>query len=154
MTLIADLGFNCIRHSWANATKDAEIAMVDRMAVAARRVGLRLVLDNHTNEAGHGERDNWGAQQKNGLWYDLGGGSDGTDGGGNPGTVTDATFLADWQAVARHYVGQPHHHRLRPAQRTAWLAGHERVGRRLRPRYRIDVYPGRQCHPGDRIPPS
>jgi endoglucanase len=39
------------------------------------------------------------------LWYDLGGSSDGTDGGGNPGTVTDATFLADWQFVARHYVG-------------------------------------------------
>ena len=66
---------------------------------------MRLILDNHTNEAGRSEQDNWGAQQKNGLWYDLGGSSDGTDGGGNPGTVTDATFLADWQFVARHYVG-------------------------------------------------
>jgi endoglucanase len=107
MAMIADMGFNCIRHSWANATKDMEIAMVDRMAVAAAKVGLRLIIDNHTNEAGHGERDNWGAQQKNGLWYDLGGGSDGTDGGGNPGTVTDAKFLADWESVARHYVGNP-----------------------------------------------
>jgi endoglucanase len=103
--LMAKLGFNCIRHAWANATKDQEIAMVDRMAAAAAKAGLRIVLDNHTNEAGHGERDNWGAQQKNGLWYDLGGGSDGTDGGGNPGTVTDARFLADWQAVARHFAG-------------------------------------------------
>jgi endoglucanase len=105
--LIAEHGFNCIRHAWANATKDMEIAMVDRMAAAAEKVGLRLVIDNHTNEAGHGERDNWGAQQKNGLWYDLGGGSDGTDGGGNPGTVTDARFLADWESVARHFVGNP-----------------------------------------------
>jgi endoglucanase len=105
--LIAEHGFNCIRHSWANATKDMEIAMIDRMAAAAEKVGLRLVIDNHTNEAGHGERDNWGAQQKNGLWYDLGGGSDGTDGGGNPGTVTDARFLADWESVARHFAGNP-----------------------------------------------
>jgi endoglucanase len=105
MALIVTLGFNCIRHSWANATKDDEIAMVDRMAVAAEKVGLRIIVDNHTNEAGHGERDNWGAQQKNGLWYDLGGGSDGTDGGGNPGTVTDARFVADWQSVVRHYAG-------------------------------------------------
>jgi endoglucanase len=107
MAMIADMGFNCIRHSWANATKDMEIAMVDRMAAAAEKVGLRLIIDNHTNEAGHGERDNWGAQQKNGLWYDLGGGSDGTDGGGNKGTVTDAKFLADWESVARHYTGNP-----------------------------------------------
>lgn len=104
-SLIAAHGFNCIRHAWANATKDEEIAVVDRMAVAAAKVGLRIIIDNHTNEAGHGERDNWGAQQKNGLWYDLGGGSDGTDGGGNPGTVTDARFLADWQSVARHFAG-------------------------------------------------
>ncbi len=103
--LIAAHGFNCIRHAWANATKDKEIAVVDRMAAAAAKVGLRIIIDNHTNEAGHGERDNWGAQQKNGLWYDLGGGSDGTDGGGNKGTVTDAIFLADWQSVAGHFAG-------------------------------------------------
>ena len=105
--LMAKLGFNCIRLSWVNATKDQDIAGIDRIAVAASKAGLRLILDNHTNEAGHSEQDNWGAQQKNGLWYDLGGSSDGTDGGGNPGTVTDAKFLADWQFVARHYLGNP-----------------------------------------------
>jgi len=103
--LMAKLGFNCIRHSWVNARKEADLAEIDRVAASARKAGLRLVLDNHTNEPGHGERDNWGAVQKNGLWYDLGGGSDGTDGGGNPGTVTDAKFLADWEFVARHYLG-------------------------------------------------
>jgi endoglucanase len=103
--LMAKLGFNCIRLSWVNATKDQDIAGIDRIAAAASKVGLRLILDNHTNEAGRSEQDNWGAQQKNGLWYDLGGSSDGTDGGGNPGTVTDAKFLADWQFVARHYAG-------------------------------------------------
>jgi endoglucanase len=106
-TLMAKLGFNCIRLSWVNATKEADLAEIDRVAAAASKAGLRLILDNHTNEPGHGERDNWGAVQKNGLWYDLGGASDGTDGGGNLGTVTDAKFLADWQFVARHYVGNP-----------------------------------------------
>jgi aryl-phospho-beta-D-glucosidase BglC (GH1 family) len=82
-----------------------DLETIDRVAAAAGKAGLRLVLDNHTNEPGHGERDNWGSQQKNGLWYDQGGASDGTDGGGNRGTTTDAKFLADWQAVARHYAG-------------------------------------------------
>jgi endoglucanase len=102
--LMAEHGFNCIRFSWVNATMRQDLEMIDRIVAAAASAGLRLVLDNHTNEAGHGERDNWGAQQKNGLWYDLGGASDDTDGGGNPGTTTDAKFLTDWQAVARHYA--------------------------------------------------
>ena len=137
--LMAKLGFNCIRLSWVNATKDKDIATIDRIASAASKASLRLILDNHTNEAGRSEQDNWGAQQKNGLWYDLGGSSDGTDGGGNPGTVTDATFLADWQFVARHYVRQSGGYRLRSAQRAAGLASHERMGRRIRPRHRGNV---------------
>ena len=106
-TLMAEHGFNCIRFSWVNATLERDLARIDRVVRAAARANLRLVLDNHTNEPGHGERDNWGAQQRNGLWYDRGGSSDDTDGGGNPGTVTDARFLADWQAVAKHYAGNP-----------------------------------------------
>lgn len=98
---MAELGFNCIRYSWVNATKETDLATIDRVAAAAAKAGLRMVLDNHSNEPGHGDRDNWGAQQKNGLWYDKGGASDDTDGGGNPGTVTDASFLADWQYIAR-----------------------------------------------------
>lgn len=103
--LMAAHGFNCIRFSWVNATLRHDLEMIDRIVGAAASAGLRVVLDNHTNEPGHGDRDNWGGQQKNGLWYDLGGGSDDTDGGGNPGTTTDAKFLADWQEVARHYAG-------------------------------------------------
>lgn len=105
--MMAADGFNCIRFSWVNATMRQDLEMIDRVVAAASEARLRLVLDNHTNEPGHGERDNWGAQQKNGLWYDLGGASDGTDGGGNRGTTTDAKFLSDWQAVARHYAGNP-----------------------------------------------
>ncbi len=103
--LMAAHGFNCIRFSWVNATLPRDLAMIDRISEAAGKAGLRLILDNHTNEPGHGDRDNWGAQQRNGLWYDLGGGSNGTDGGGNRGTTTDAKFLSDWQSVARHYAG-------------------------------------------------
>jgi endoglucanase/chitinase len=103
--LMAEQGFNCIRISWVNATMRKDLGTMDRVVAAAKSAGLRVVLDNHTNEPGHGDRDNWGAQQKNGLWYDQGGASDGTDGGGNEGTVSDAKFLADWQEVARHYAG-------------------------------------------------
>ena len=106
-TLMAEQGFNCIRFSWVNARMRSDIETIDRIIAAASQAGLRVVLDNHTNEPGHGERDNWGAQQPNGLWYDKGGASDDTDGGGNPGTVTDEKFLADWQAFARHFVGNP-----------------------------------------------
>lgn len=105
--LMARHGFNCIRVSWVNGRMHEDLAQIDRIAAAAQRAGLRLILDNHTNEPGHGPRDNWGAQQKNGLWYDRGGGSDNTDGGGNIGTVTDQRFTADWQEVARRYAGNP-----------------------------------------------
>jgi endoglucanase len=103
--MMAAHGFNCIRFSWVNATMRKDLQVIDRIVAAASKAGLRVILDNHTNEPGHSEQDNWGAQQKNGLWYDLGGASDDTDGGGNRGTTTDAKFLSDWQAVASHYVG-------------------------------------------------
>jgi endoglucanase/chitinase len=103
--LMATHGFNCIRFSWVNATMQENLKQIDYVAAAAAGAGLRLILDNHTNEPGHNDRDNWGAQQRNGLWYDASGASDGTDGGGNRGTTTDAKFVADWQAVARHFAG-------------------------------------------------
>ncbi len=102
---MAEHGFNCVRLPWVNATMKQDLAQIDNIVAAAKQARLRVILDNHTNEPGHGDRDNWGAQQKNGLWFDLGEGTDGTDGGGNKGTVTDAKFLADWQDVARHYKG-------------------------------------------------
>ncbi|HVY16131.1 MAG TPA: cellulase family glycosylhydrolase [Rhodopila sp.] len=103
--LMAANGFNCIRFPWVNATLEHDLPVMDSIVAAAKSAGLRVVFDNHTNEPGHGERDNWGAQQKNGLWFDLGEGSNDTDGGGNPGTTTNAKFLADWQTVARHFAG-------------------------------------------------
>jgi endoglucanase len=101
---IRDAGFNTLRISWGNRHMAADLARIDRILTAAARVGLRAILDNHYNE---GIAGMCVAQQKNGLWYDLGGASDGTDGCGTPGTVTDAKFLADWQAVAQRYGGNP-----------------------------------------------
>src|SRR5271170_1242362 len=52
--LMAKLGFNCIRLSWVNAEKEQGLEEIDHVAIAAAKAGLRLILDNHTNEAGHG----------------------------------------------------------------------------------------------------
>jgi endoglucanase len=98
-------GFNTIRVSWVNATLSSDLQRIDQIVAAAQANGLKVILDNHTNEPGSGPQDNYGAQQKNGLWYDVGGASDGTDGGGNQGHTTDAQFLKDWVTVAQHYAG-------------------------------------------------
>jgi endoglucanase len=98
-------GFNTIRVSWVNATMSSDLQRIDQIVAAAQANGLKVILDNHTNEPGSGPQDNYGAQQHNGLWYDVGGASDGTDGGGNQGHTTDAQFLNDWVTVAQHYAG-------------------------------------------------
>jgi endoglucanase len=105
LRLMVASGFNCVRMQTTNAGLQHDLAVIDPWVAGARKAGIRLIIDNHTNEPGKGPQDNWGAQQKNGLWYDVGGASDGTDGGGNRGTVTDAKFLNDWVHVARHYAG-------------------------------------------------
>src|SRR3954447_22340485 len=63
-----------------------------------------VILDNHTNENGDG-RGYDGSQEPNGIWYDSGPGTDGTDGAGNRGTVTDQRFTDDWVKVARQFAG-------------------------------------------------
>lgn len=61
--------------------------------------GLRVIVDSHCNEGGPG-------QQGNGLWYDSGGISNGTDGSGNTGTITDALWIQAWQTKATKFKGQ------------------------------------------------
>ncbi|MGH7869486.1 MAG: glycoside hydrolase family 5 protein, partial [Candidatus Dormibacteraceae bacterium] len=82
----------------------------DQIIAAAGLDGLRIILVNQTNEAGD-TLNGWGAQQPNGLWYDLGGASNNTDGlpnsPGNPGTVTEASFVTDWTTIAQHYAHNP-----------------------------------------------
>jgi endoglucanase len=102
---IRDAGFNTVRFDWSNrALGSKKLHELDEVLAAARRVGLKVILDDHSNEAGApGPWKPCYAQQENGLWYDLGGASDNTDGCHTPGTVTDARFIQDWQTVARHF---------------------------------------------------
>jgi endoglucanase len=103
MPLLASAGFNTIRLDWSNRSID-KLPELDRVIEAADKVHLKVILDDHSNEAGApGPWKPCYAQQKNGLWYDSGGASDNTDGCDTPGTVTDSKFIADWQTMARHY---------------------------------------------------
>lgn len=101
-------GFNCARVDWINKTLDdpAAMAQLDRFVAACRRVGLKVIFDNHNNEA---TSANWSnaAQQSNGLWFDTGAGTDGTDGAGDKGTISALKFEQDWVAFARRWAGNP-----------------------------------------------
>ena len=101
MLALTVAGFNCVRVSFFNASIDRDLSMIDRTAAAAAKVGVRVIVNNHANEG----QGNCVSQQANGLWFDSGPGSDGTDGCGSPGTVTAAKFQADWIRVAQHYSG-------------------------------------------------
>jgi aryl-phospho-beta-D-glucosidase BglC (GH1 family) len=99
---IKQAGFNTLRIEWGNRSMLSDLPRIDRIIAAAGPLGLRVILDNHYNE---GLAGMCVAQQANGLWYDLGGASNGTDGCGTPGSVTDARFVADWVTVAQRYAG-------------------------------------------------
>jgi aryl-phospho-beta-D-glucosidase BglC (GH1 family) len=79
-----------------------QMQVVDKVIAYARIVGLKVILDHHSNEGMY-----YASQQDNGLWFDLGSGSNGTDsrdGKGDVGTVTAEQFQADWVQVARRYA--------------------------------------------------
>ena len=115
-----DAGFNTIRIAWSNVSIVAVpqspnqvdpavnptlagltvIQIFDKIVEHAGTIGMRIIFDHHTDDGG-------GGQQPNGLWFDKGPGSDGTDGAGTQGTVDAARFRADWVAFARRYAGNP-----------------------------------------------
>ena len=97
-------GFNTVRVSWVDATMTSDLQRIDQIVSAASAAGIKVILDHHTNEEGTAA-DGWGAQQQNGLPYDQGGASDGTNGAGVAGTVSLAQFQANWVTVAQHYAG-------------------------------------------------
>jgi endoglucanase len=74
------------------------LQIFQQLVAYAGDIGLRIIFDHHTNDGADG-------QQPNGLWFDSGPGSDGTDGAGNVGTVTAATFQRNWVQVARTFAG-------------------------------------------------
>jgi aryl-phospho-beta-D-glucosidase BglC (GH1 family) len=111
MQAIVNAGFNTVTLAWNDASlHDANaasnLAAIDAVVDAAGQYGLKVILNHHNDEGAEGN-GNCLAQQGNGLWYDSGPGTDGTDGCGTPGTVTQASFLADWQAIAARYRGNP-----------------------------------------------
>jgi endoglucanase len=106
---IRNAGFNTVTLAWSNASlHDSNagnyLAGLDAVVAAAKQNLLKVIL-NHHNDEGAAGNGNCLAQQGNGLWYDSGPGTDGTDGCGTPGTVTQASFLADWKEIATRYKG-------------------------------------------------
>ena len=101
-------GFNCVRVDWVNKTLDdpGAMAQFDQFVAECGKIGLKVIFDNHNNEATPANWPNAG-QQRNGLWFDTGDGTDGTDGGGDKGTVSAERFLQDWVTFARHWAGNP-----------------------------------------------
>lgn len=120
--MVAD-GFNTIRIAWSDLTLHSDpkpgaidyalnpelkglssMEVLDKIVDYAGTLGIRVIFDHHTNDGGeHG----WGGQQTNGLWFDKGPGSDGTDGSGNPGTVTQDDFVKNTLALVRRYRDNP-----------------------------------------------
>jgi aryl-phospho-beta-D-glucosidase BglC (GH1 family) len=108
LTAVKELGFNCIRVSWNDRCLDNAPLMADfdKLIQACAKYGVKVILDHHNDD---GTAADWGnvAQQTNGLWYDAGPGSDGTDDSTTKtkGTVTNEKFLQDWVTIARRYAG-------------------------------------------------
>jgi aryl-phospho-beta-D-glucosidase BglC (GH1 family) len=76
--------------------------IVDKIVAYAKVVGLKVILDHHSNEGMY-----YAAQQGNGLWFDLGPGTNGMDTqdmAGDVGTVTAEQFQEDWVTVAKRYA--------------------------------------------------
>jgi hypothetical protein len=101
---MAAAGFNTIRVSWVDATLSSDLSRFQQIVAAATANGMKVILDHHTDEAGT-PADGYGSQQKNGLWFDTGPGTDGTNGAGVSGTVSAAQFQADWLKVAQTFAG-------------------------------------------------
>jgi endoglucanase len=110
---MAATGFNCIRVDINNISLHdsgtaAFVDQLDQMVAAAGKDNLRVIIVDHDNEGNYGSNDNYtndcAAQQSNGIWYDLGGASNGTDGCNDPGHTTQATFEGDWVWTANHFA--------------------------------------------------
>jgi endoglucanase len=110
---IAATGFNCIRVDINNISlhdsgTQAFLSELDQVVVAASRAKIRVIIVDHDNEGNYGSNNDYvndcAAQQHNGIWYDLGGASDGTDGCNDPGHTTEASFRDDWVSIASRYA--------------------------------------------------
>jgi len=113
MGALATAGFNCLRVDINNISlHDGGTAVffqeLDNVVAAAASAGIRVIVVDHDNEGNYGSNDNYSndcaAQQANGIWYDLGGASDGTDGCNDTGHTTQSSFQSDWVSIATRYA--------------------------------------------------
>jgi endoglucanase len=108
MAAVKAMGFNCLRVDFNDKSMYDPVLMsqFDQLVAACTQYHLKVIFDNHNDEA---TAANWSnaAQQSNGLWFDEGPGTDGTDGAGDKGTVTNGQFLKDWIVMAKHWAGNP-----------------------------------------------
>ena len=96
-------GFNCARFPFDEAALNSTFPIMDTIVAAATPLGMKVIFDHHVDDS----EELCGGQQENGLWFDVGEGTDNTDacGNGNKGTITPEKFKADWVNVAKHYAG-------------------------------------------------
>ena len=99
------MGFNCLRVDFNDKSVDDPVLMsqFDQLVACCAKYGLKVIFDNHNNEATPASWAN-AAQQSNGLWFDTGPGTDGTDGARDKGTVSSEQFLRDWVTMAKHWA--------------------------------------------------
>jgi endoglucanase len=101
--------FNTVRVSWTDASlrNPADMATYRQLVNAARAARIRIIFDHHQNEGTASAGWACAAQQVNGLWFDLGPGTDGTNGCGDEGTVTAQDFQRNSVSFARNWAGDP-----------------------------------------------
>ncbi len=91
-------GFNTVRIPWSDANLQSSLPLLKLVVADAGKLGLRVIFDHHDDDGHY-------SQQPNGLWFDTGPGSDGTDGGGDTGTISAAQFQADTVTLASTFAG-------------------------------------------------
>lgn len=117
-------GFNCLRYPWYDATLAANLQEADVIVADATAAGLKVILDHHGDEAPTAE-NGYLPYPCNGLPFDLGAGTDGTDDNtadinkldpnqcatnlkeAEIGNVNEQDYVNDWAKVAAHYAGNP-----------------------------------------------
>jgi endoglucanase len=100
-------GFNTVRVSWTDASlrSPVDMATYRRLVQAAGPAVLRIIFDHHQNEGTASAGWACAGQQVNGLWFDQGPGTNGTNGCGDRGTVTASDFQRNSASFAANWAG-------------------------------------------------
>src|SRR5215472_3712785 len=106
---IRKAGFNAVRISWTDASlrSPQDMATYRQLVRAAGSVRIRIIFDHHQNEGTASAKWACAGQQVNGLWFDRGPGTDGSNGCGDRGTVSAADFQQNSASFAGNWAGNP-----------------------------------------------